>query len=264
MSSTIQREFPLLKGKNINAFPEDLFIPPNALELILEEFSGPMDLLLYLINKKDIDILELDVALITEQYLQYIEIMEELKVELASDYMVMAATLAHIKSRMLLPQDNELEDEEDPRSTLVKRLQEYKRFKLVSERISNFPKIERDYFVANAGLPKFNEPKEQLPFNTTDLRDVFAEVISRPKFEEIHFVEFEELSTQERIEHILGLLTKRNIIQFSKTFKKSEGRQGVAVALLASLELVKDGNIEIIQNEDSNQLYLKSVSQGVH
>jgi len=264
MSSTIQREFPLLKGKNIDALPEDLFIPPNALELILEEFSGPMDLLLYLINKKDIDILELDVASITEQYLQYIEIMEELKVELASDYMVMAATLAHIKSRMLLPQDNELEDEEDPRSTLIKRLQEYKRFKSVSERISNLPKIERDYFVANAGLPKFNEPKEQLPFNTTDLRDVFAEVISRPKFEGIHFVEFEELTTQERIEHILGLLTKRNIIQFFKTFKKSEGRQGVAVALLASLELVKDGNIEIIQNEDSNQLYLKSVSQGVH
>ena len=257
MSSTIQREFPLLKGKNIDALPEELFIPPNALELILEEFSGPMDLLLYLINKKDIDILELDVASITEQYLQYIEIMEELKVELASDYMVMAATLAHI-------QDNELEDEEDPRSTLIKRLQEYKRFKSVSERISNLPKIERDYFVANAGLPKFNEPKEQLPFNTTDLRDVFAEVISRPKFKGIHFVEFEELSTQERIEHILGLLTKRNIIQFFKTFKKSEGRQGVAVALLASLELVKDGNIEIIQNEDSNQLYLKSVSQGVH
>ena len=264
MSSTIQREFPLLKGKNIDALPEDLFIPPNALELILEEFSGPMDLLLYLINKKDIDILELDVASITEQYLQYIEIMEELKVELASDYMVMAATLAHIKSRMLLPQDDELEDEEDPRSTLIKRLQEYKRFKSVSERISNLPKIERDYFVANVGLPKFNEPKEQLPFNTTDLRDVFAEVISRPKFEGIHLVEFEELSTQERIEHILSLLTKRNIIQFFKTFKKSEGSQGVAVALLASLELVKDGNIEIIQNEDSNQLYLKSVSQGVH
>ena len=106
--------------------------------------------------------------------------------------------------------------------------------------------------------------QEQLPFNTTDLRDVFAEVISRPKFEGIHFVEFEELSTQERIEHILGLLTKRNIIQFFQTFKKSEGRQGVAVALLASLELVKDGNVEIIQNEDSNHLYLKSVSKGVH
>ena len=159
MSSTIQREFPLLKGKNIDALPEDLFIPPNALELILEEFSGPMDLLLYLINKKDIDILELDVASITEQYLQYIEIMEELKVELASDYMVMAATLAHIKSRMLLPQDNELEDEEDPRSTLIKDYKNTNALNLSRKESQTFPKLNGTILLPTLACQSLTSPR---------------------------------------------------------------------------------------------------------
>ena len=261
MKATVQSELPILKGEQLASLPDDLFIPPDALELFLEDFSGPMDVLLYLIRKQDINILALDVSEITDQYVNYIELMDSLKIELASDYLVMAATLAQIKSRMMLPTPSEEEDEVDPRSELIKRLQEYQRYKTVSEDLANLPRLERDFFTSLAGLPSFKEYEEPLNISVTDLRQAFIEANARPKYKNEHTIEFEELSTQERIALILEILSKRNIVQFFKVLKKAEGRQGVAVSLLASLELAKDGKVEIIQNEDSNHMYLKTIRE---
>jgi segregation and condensation protein A len=264
MKSQAQLEFPQFKGEALTQLPDDLFIPPEALEIYLEDFSGPMDVLLYLIQKKDINILDLDISEITDQYIQYIELMDALKIELAADYLVMAATLAQIKSRMLIPQSEEEEEEEDPRSELIKKLQEYQRYKSASESVSNLPRLDRDFFLASTALPKFKDREETLDISAHELAALFCEVSMRPKFSAHHEIHFEELSTQERIALILSILNKRNVIQFFQTYQKKEGKQGVVVALLASLDLAKDGHIELIQNKDSNQLYLKSTNRGVH
>ena len=256
-STQTQLEIPMVMGQPYETLPDDLFIPPNALELFLESFSGPMDLLLYLIKKENINILELDVAEITEQYIQYIELMDILKFELAAEYLVMAATLAEIKSRMMLPREENEEEEDDPKLALIKRLQEYQRYKVASENLAALPRVDRDFFIASSALPKIKTEIPSLDFKPKDLRDIFFEVISRPDLKSDHLIDFEELSTQERIQIILDILSKRNIISFSKTLKKSEGRQGVVVTLLASLELAKDGHLELIQNE-SNEIFLKS------
>ena len=264
MKSQAQLEFPQFKGEALTQLPDDLFIPPEALEIYLEDFSGPMDVLLYLIQKKDIDILELDISEITDQYIQYIELMDALKIELAADYLVMAATLAHIKSRMLIPQSEEEEEEQDPRSELIRRLQEYQRYKSASESISNLPRIDRDFFLATTSLPRFKDQEAPVEISATELSEIFHEVSTRPKFSAHHEIHFEELSTQDRIAMILSILNKRNVIQFFQTYQKEEGKQGVVVSLLASLDLAKDGHVELIQNQDSNQLYLKSTNRGVH
>ncbi len=256
-----QLEIPLVMGQPLEQLPDDLFIPPNALELCLETFSGPMDLLLYLIKKENIDLLELNVADIINQYVEYIELMDALKFELAAEYLVMAATLAEIKSRMLLPKPENEEDELDPRTELIKRLQEYQRFKTAAEQMAILPRVDRDYFVASAGLPRVVEEKRpSLDLDANDLRDIFQEIIIRPDLKTSHQIAFEELSTQDRISLILKILSKRNIIGFYKTLQKKEGKQGVAVALLASLELAKDGLVELIQNEE-NEIYIKSISR---
>jgi segregation and condensation protein A len=252
-----QLEIPLVMGQPLEKLPDDLFIPPNAFELCLETFSGPMDLLLYLIKKENINILDLNVADITNQYIEYIELMDALKFELAGEYLVMAATLAEIKSRMLLPKPQSEEDELDPRGELIRRLQEYQRFKIASENMAILPRVDRDYYIASAGLPKFEEKTESLNLNPNDLRDIFQEILKRPDLKSSHQIAFEELSTQDKIDFILKILTKRNIVGFYKTLQKKEGKQGVAVSLLASLELAKDGLIELIQSED-NEIYIKS------
>ena len=264
MKSQAQLEFPQFKGEALTQLPDDLFIPPEALEIYLEDFSGPMDVLLSLIQKKDIDILELDISEITDQYIKYIELMDALKIELAADYLVMAATLAHIKSRMLIPQSEEEEEEQDPRSELIRRLQEYQRYKSASESISNLPRIDRDFFLATTSLPRFKDQEAPVEISAKELSEIFHEVSTRPKFSAHHEIHFEELSTQDRIALILSILNKRNVIQFFQTYQKEEGKQGVVVSLLASLDLAKDGHVELIQNQDSNQLYLKSTNRGVH
>jgi len=254
-----QLELPTVMGEQFKELPDDLFIPPNALEICLESFSGPLDLLLYLIRKENIDILELDVSNITDQYLEYIELMDSLKFELAADYLVMAATLAEIKSRLMLPKESFDEEEEDPRASLIKRLQEYKRFKIISEKIAILPRVDRDFFIASAKAPKFEEPDNSEDIiSKEELFSVISEVINRPNYKSSHLIDFEELSTKERIQILLDLLKKTNIISFSKTLKQPEGKKGVVVTLLASLELAKDGYIELIQNK-SEELFIKSI-----
>jgi segregation and condensation protein A len=240
-----QLELPTLMGDQFSELPEDLFIPPNALEVCLETFSGPLDLLLYLIRKENIDILDLNINEITEQYLDYIRLMDSLKFELAADYLVMAATLAEIKSRLMLPKESFEDEEDDPRAALIKRLQEYQRFKTASEKIAILPRVDRDFFIASAKHPELREPS-------------MTEVINRPNYKSSHLIDFEELSTQERIKILLETLKRTNIVSFSKTLKKLEGKKGVVVTLLASLEMARDGHVELIQNK-SEELFLKSV-----
>ena len=254
-----QLEIPAVIGNHLDKLPDDLFIPPNALEIFLETFSGPLDLLLYLIRKEDIDILDLDVSKITDQYLEYIELMDSLKFELAADYLVMAATLAEIKSRLMLPKENFEDEEEDPRYALIKRLQEYKRYKSVSEKIAILPRVDRDFFIASAQLPTLE--KSSTLKSKIDVDEIFSsiiEVLNRPNYKICHSIDFEELSTKERIQILIDLLYETNIISFSKTLRKPEGKKGVVVTLLASLELAKDGYIELIQNK-SEELFIKSV-----
>ena len=254
-----QLEFPIVMGQPYEIIPDDLFIPPNALELCLETFSGPMDLLLYLIKKENINILELDVSNITDQYIEYIDLMDSLQFELAAEYLVMAATLAEIKSRLMLPQENYDEEEEDPRATLIKRLQEYQRYKLASENIALLPRVDRDFFTASAGLPEIKLDKQEITVSKEELATIFHEIQTRPDLKLHHQIDFEELSTQERIQIILQILSKRNIVSFSKTLRKGEGRHGVVVTFLASLELAKDGHIELIQNK-TEEIFLKSLT----
>tara|TARA_B100000073_G_scaffold340423_1_gene340228 strand:+ start:188 stop:979 length:792 start_codon:yes stop_codon:yes gene_type:complete len=250
LSSVIGQSFEL---------PDDLYIPPNALEICLEKFSGPLDLLLYLIKKENINILELDISKITDQYLDYIELMDVLKFELAADYLVMAATLAEIKSRLMLPKENFEDEEEDPRTNLIKRLQQYQRFKHVSEKIALLPRIDRDFYLASAEFPNLNKNNRfDFEISKNDLYESFLEILNRPDYKLNHLVEFEELSTKERIQYLLEILSKKNLIRFSKTLKESEGRQGVVVSLLASLELAKDGYIELIQNK-SEEIFIKKI-----
>ena len=254
-----QLELPTLMGEQFSELPEDLFIPPNALEVCLETFSGPLDLLLYLIRKENIDILDLNINEITEQYLDYIRLMDSLKFELAADYLVMAATLAEIKSRLMLPKESFEDEEDDPRAVLIKRLQEYQRFKTASEKIAILPRVDRDFFIASAKHPELREPINTKVIVTKD--DLFAsmtEVINRPNYKSSHLIDFEELSTQERIKFLLKTLKRTNIVSFSKTLKKLEGKKGVVVTLLASLEMARDGHVELIQNK-SEELFLKSV-----
>ena len=251
-----QLEFPTVMGQPYEVIPDDLFIPPNALELCLETFSGPMDLLLYLIKKENINILDLDVSNITDQYIEYINLMDALQFELAAE-LVMAATLAEIKSRMMLPQEIHEEEEEDPKSALIKRLQEYQRYKSASEKLAILPRIDRDFFTASAKLPDLKIEKKDFQITKDELIAIYHEIKNRPDLKLNHQIDFEELSTQERIQIILDILSKRNIISFSKTLRKSEGRHGVVVTFLASLELAKDGHVELIQNK-TEEIFLKS------
>tara|TARA_B100000963_G_scaffold311801_1_gene288897 strand:- start:460 stop:1251 length:792 start_codon:yes stop_codon:yes gene_type:complete len=251
-----QQELPTLMGQPFDNFPEDLFIPPHALELCLETFSGPMDLLLYLIQKENINILELDISKITDQYLDYISLMDSIKFELAAEYLVMAATLAEIKSKMMLPKVEDEELEEDPRQNLISRLQEYQRYKIASENLASIDRIDRDFFSASVNLPKLNIKKREANVSISEIFATYIDIIERPNYKVNHQIDFEELSTQERIQMILEILAKNNITSFSKTLNKNEGRKGVVVSLLASLELTKDGYIEMIQN-NSDEIFLK-------
>ena len=184
--------------------------------------------------------------------------MDALQFELAAEYLVMAATLAEIKSRLMLPRDDHDEEEEDPKSALIKRLQEYQRYKVASENLALLPRVDRDFYTASAALPELKIEKKEILISKEELAAIFHEIKSRPDLKLSHQIDFEELSTQERIQIIMEILAKRNVVSFSKTLKKSEGRHGVVVTFLASLELAKDGHLELIQNK-TDEIFLKSL-----
>src|SRR5690554_2127024 len=260
-----QQSLPLgfVRGKPVLEKPDDLYIPPDALELILETFAGPMDLLLYLIRRQKLDIIELPILPITQQYMTYVEMMKDLKLELAADYLVMAAMLAEIKSRMLLPrQMNEEEDEHDPRAELVRRLQEYEAIRLGAQHLDNMPHIGKDNFIAQAATEAQQLVEQQLPEVTlAELALAFSQALAQAKLQHHHQVHREKLSTRERMSRILDLLQSKQRLRFAELFEPKEGRAGVVVSFLAILELVKESLIEIVQVDAFTEIHITQREQ---
>ncbi len=249
----------LVYGQALNQLPQDLYIPPDALEIILEAFEGPLDLLLYLIRKQNVDILDIPVAAITQQYMRYVEIMKDARLELAAEYLVMAAMLAEIKSRMLLPKQSMAdEDEEDPRAELIRRLQEYERFKEAAEKLDELPRVGRDVFLPLLQIEKQKNSHSLPEVNLDELLRAFAEVLHRSDLYESHQISRETLSTRERMSLILERLTADEYVPFSQLFTLEEGRLGVVVTFMAILELVREALIEIVQNQPYAQIYLRA------
>ncbi len=248
-----------VSGKPVVDLPRDLYIPPDALAVFLEAFEGPLDLLLYLIRRQNMDILDIDVSEITKQYMDYIGAVEAMRFELAAEYLVMAATLAEIKSRMLLPrQESEDEEDIDPRAELIRRLQQYERFKQAAEDIDDLPRLERDNFVASAALPRM--PSSQ-PHPDVDLREILFALqgmLKRADLFTSHHVERERLSTRERMSAILSVLRDDQFVTFESLFTPEEGRLGVVVSFLATLELVKEQLIEVVQAEVLGPIHVRA------
>jgi segregation and condensation protein A len=254
--------FAMVMGQALTEFPKDLYIPPQALEVFLEAFEGPLDLLLYLIKRQNLDILEIDVSRITEQYMEYVELMDAMQFELAAEYLLMAAMLAEIKSRMLLPRASELEDdEEDPRAQLIRRLQEYERFKKAAEDIEELPRVERDIWVGSANPPELNRGRPDPELDLRELLLALGEVMRRADMFASHHVSREALSTRERMSQVLERLTGQQFVPFVSLFKESEGRLGVVVTFLAIMELIKESLVEIVQTENFGPIHVKARSE---
>ena len=261
--SPAQAEMPfaVVDGEPVTTLPQDLYIPPYALQVFLEAFEGPLDLLLYLIRRQNIDILDIPIAEITKQYVQYIELMKELQLELAGEYLLMAARLAEIKSRMLLPRpETRDEDEEDPRAELVRRLQEYERYKKAAEDIAELPRLERDVFVANAEAPERKVVTKLPDVTLKELLIAFHDVLKRAEmFSNLH-MQREPLSVRQRMSEILARIKTSNFTGFVDLFDAEEGRMGVAVTFIAILELLKEAMIEVVQAEEFAPLHVRAAS----
>ena len=252
--------FALVEGEPLTVIPQDLYIPPDALAIILEAFEGPLDLLLYLIKRQNLDVLNVSIAEITKQYMQYIDLMQTIKIEIAAEYLVMAAMLAEIKSRMLLPRANDESEEDDPRAELVRRLQEYERFKKAAQDIEELPRVGRDVHMASAELP---ELQSEIPLPELDLRDLlmaFKDAMARADMYTHHQIQREALSVRERMSRILDMLTADKFIDYTTLFTVEEGRRGVVVTLLAVLELVKESLIDMVQAEPYATIHIKTAS----
>jgi segregation and condensation protein A len=254
--------FAVVMGKAVTELPKDLYIPPQALEVFLEAFEGPLDLLLYLIKRQNLDILDIDVSEITEQYMRYVELMDAMQFELAAEYLLMAAMLAEIKSRMLLPRSSEVEDdEEDPRAQLIRRLQEYERFKKAAEDIEELPRLERDTWVATANPPDLNRSRPDPDVDMRELLLALGEVLRRADMFESHHIQREALSTRERMSQVLEKLAGQQFVPFVALFSAQEGRLGVVVTFLAVMELIKESLVEIVQTENFGPIHVKARSE---
>jgi segregation and condensation protein A len=251
----------LVRGQPVLQMPQDLYIPPDALEVILEAFEGPLDLLLYLIRRQNLDILDIPIAEITKQYVDYIDLMQNLRLELAAEYLVMAAILAEIKSRLLLPRPPSEEGiEEDPRAELVRRLQEYERFKRAAEHIEGMPRMERDFSVATAFVPEKNVIRLPPPVEMRELLLALKDVLKRAELMGHHAIQREALSVRNRMSDVLKTLGDGEFHPFEKLFSVEEGRLGIVVTFLAILELAKEHLVEIMQSEPLAPVYIKSLA----
>ncbi len=246
-------------GENFLDLPQDLYIPPEAMRVFLDTFEGPLDLLLYLIKKQNLDILDIPIAEITRQYVQYIDLMTELKIELAAEYLLMAAMLAEIKSRLLLPR-SELESEEegdDPRAELVRKLQEYERIKKAAEDINEIPRIERDLFTCGASLPKMPDKIMQADVSLDEVIKALRKVFERAKLNTKHKITAEVLSIRDRMTQILSRLQETEFLPFEDLFDRNEGRGGLAVTFIGILELARQSLLEITQAEIMGPVYVR-------
>jgi segregation and condensation protein A len=257
-----QQEMPLavVNGQPFLQMPQDLYIPPDALEVILEAFEGPLDLLLYLIRRQNIDILDIPIAEITRQYMQYIEMMRDvMRLELAAEYLLMAAILAEIKSRLLLPRPPVEEgEEEDPRAELVRRLQEYEQFKQAAEDIDAMPRMERDFNVAHAHVTEKNVIRMPPPVDMRELLLALKDVMHRAELFGHHAIEREPLSVRQRMGELLSQLDDGSFHRFENLFDATEGRLGVVVSFLAILELAKELLVQIMQEAPLAPIYIKA------
>lgn len=260
--SPAQSEMPfaVVEGEPVTELPRDLYIPPHALEVFLEAFEGPLDLLLYLIRRQNLDILDIPIAEISRQYTHYIDLMQEMQFELAGEYLVMAATLAEIKSRMLLPRSasDEESDEEDPRAELVRRLQEYERFKKAAADIDELERMERDVAATSADVSERAVVTRVPDITLKELLIAFKDAIERSNMFAHHHVQREPLSVRERMSQILMALSGERYVDFSSLFDPVEGRMGVAVTFLAILELLKETLISVVQSEPYGPIHVRA------
>ena len=258
-----QQEMPLalVRGQPMLEIPLDLYIPPDALEIILEAFEGPLDLLLYLIRRQNLDILDIPVAEITRQYVEYIGTLQDLRFELAAEYLVMAAMLAEIKSRMLLPRPpDDLGEEADPRAELVRRLQEYERYKKAAEDIDALARMDRDTALASAEVSDRSSVRLPPPVELREMLLALKDVLHRAELFGRHAVQRELLSVRERMTGVLTRLEDARFHAFTEMFTVEEGKLGVVVTFIAILELVKERLIEIVQDAPLAPIYLKSLA----
>nr|WP_284041528.1 ScpA family protein [Halomonas olivaria] len=248
----------------ITQLPEDLYIPPEALRVFLEAFEGPLDLLLYLIRRQNLDILTINVATITHQYIEYVELMKSMEIELAGEYLLMAAMLAEIKSRTLLPRPPKAEgdDEEDPRAELIRRLQEYERLKEAAEALDTLPRVGRDWFSVQAGLPPLETRIIHPDVGLDELLGALTDILKRAELAQTHQISREVLSTRERMLKIMEQLSQDEAQQrytsFEALFTLEEGRAGVVVTFMAILELAKEAMIEIVQNSPLSPIHVRA------
>ncbi len=251
---------PIVRGETLTQLPQDLYIPPDALEVFLEAFQGPLDLLLYLIRKQNLDILDIPIAEVTRQYMAYVELMQTVKLELAAEYLVMAAMLAEIKSRMLLPRPASENEELDPRAELIRRLQEYERYRDAAESMDRLPRVGREIHLVvienNAPPVARIEPNVSL----FELLDAFKEVLVRAELYRHHQVRLEPLSVRERMTQILAKINSENFIGFADMFDIREGRMGLVVTFMAILELLKESLVVVVQQEPFAPIHLKAAA----
>jgi segregation and condensation protein A len=253
--------FAVVDGEPVTTLPQDLYIPPYALQVFLEAFEGPLDLLLYLIRRQNIDVLDIPISEITNQYVQYIEMMSELQLELAGEYLLMAAMLAEIKSRMLLPRPpSEEVEEDDPRAELVRRLQEYERFKKAAQDLSDLPRLERDTYIVEAEAPERKIVRQLPDVTLKELLLAFHDVLKRAEmFSNLHLLR-EPLSVRQRMSEILTRIDASGFTGFADLFDPEEGRMGVAVTFIAILELLRESTIEVVQSEAFAPLHIRAAS----
>lgn len=253
--------FAMVLGSPVTSMPRDLYIPPDALEVILEAFEGPLDLLLYLIRRQNLDILDIPIAEITRQYMEYIDLMKEMRLELAAEYLVMAAMLAEIKSRMLLPRPPLEEGEEaDPRAELIRRLQEYERYKTAAEDIDALPRIGRDVYPAAAEVMERKVVRLVPEVTMKELLLAFKDVLHRAEMFTHHHVQMEPLSVRQRMSDVLASLQAEEFREFTNLFTPQEGRRGVVVTFMALLELIKQSLIELVQAEPFGPIHVKAAT----
>jgi segregation and condensation protein A len=255
----VEMPFAIVEGESLTELPRDLYIPPVALKVFLDTFEGPLDLLLYLIRKQNLNILDVPIADITDQYVNYINLMKELELELAGEYLLMAAMLAEIKSKMLLPLFEEVEDEEDPRAELVRRLLEYERYRKASEELNKLKRLERDVFITGVESSHLAQPIELPDIALQELLLSFQKVLKRAEmFTTLHVLK-EPLSVRERMTTILEKLKNKDFLDFTELFDLEEQKTGLVVTFLAILELMKEFLIEIVQTKAYGIIHVKAL-----
>jgi len=253
-----EMHFALIDGEPVSEVPKDLYIPPDALEVFLEAFEGPLDLLLYLIKRQNLDILNIPIAHITEQYMAYVELMKAINLELAAEYLVMAAMLAEIKSRVLLPRPKMDDEEDDPRADLIRRLQEYERFKKAAMDVDELPRMGRETYQLEAETPELHIDKPAPDVDMRDLLFALKDVLVRAEMFSSHHIQREALSTREKMATVLSILSADNFTNFVSLFNIEEGRAGVVVTFLAIMELTKESLIELVQSDPFSPIHVRA------